>query len=64
MYRQQNQMSYLLHQFYFLAVGSAYLAYYFGFSFSLGAFIAGMMIAETKFKHQVEADLIPFRNIY
>ena len=38
-----------------LAVGSAYLAYYFGFSYSLGAFIAGMMIAETKFKHQVEA---------
>jgi CPA2 family monovalent cation:H+ antiporter-2 len=46
-----------------LAIGSAYLAYYFGFSYSLGAFIAGMMIAETKFKHQVEADLIPFRNI-
>ena len=46
-----------------LAVGSAYLAYYFGFSYSLGAFVAGMMIAETKFKHQVEADLIPFRNI-
>ena len=46
-----------------LAVGSAYLAYYFGFSYSLGAFIAGMMISETKFKHQVEADLIPFRNI-
>ncbi len=46
-----------------LAVGSAYLAYYFGFSYSLGAFIAGMMIAETKFNHQVEADLIPFRNI-
>ena len=39
------------------------MAYYFGFSYSLGAFIAGMMIAETKFKHQVEADLIPFRNI-
>ena len=46
-----------------LAIGSAYLAYYFGFSYSLGAFIAGMMIAETKFNHQVEADLIPFRNI-
>jgi monovalent cation:H+ antiporter-2, CPA2 family len=46
-----------------LAMGSAYLAYYFGFSYSLGAFVAGMMIAETKFKHQVEADLIPFRNI-
>lgn len=46
-----------------LAIGSSYLAHYFGFSYSLGAFIAGMMIAETKFKHQVEADLIPFRNL-
>lgn len=46
-----------------LAMGSSYLAYYFGFSYSLGAFVAGMMISETKFKHQVEADLVPFRNI-
>jgi CPA2 family monovalent cation:H+ antiporter-2 len=44
-------------------MGSSYLAYYFGFTYSLGAFVAGMLIAETKFKHQVEADLIPFRNI-
>ncbi len=47
----------------FLAIGSSYLAYSLGFSYSLGAFIAGMLIAETKFKHQAEADLIPFRDI-
>lgn len=47
----------------FIAIGASYLAHYFGFSYSLGAFVAGMMIAETKFKHQVEADLTPFRNI-
>ena len=46
-----------------IAIGSSYMAHYFGFSYSLGAFIAGMMIAETKFKHQVESDLIPFRNL-
>ena len=46
-----------------IAIGASYMAHYFGFSYSLGAFIAGMMIAETKFKHQVEADLIPFRNL-
>jgi len=46
-----------------VAIGSSYLAHYFGFTFSLGAFVAGMMISETKFKHQVEADLTPFRNI-
>lgn len=47
----------------FLAIGSSYLAHEFGFSYSLGAFIAGMLISETKFKHQAEADLIPFRDI-
>ncbi|AXX86297.1 cation:proton antiporter [Malaciobacter marinus] len=46
-----------------IAIGASYMAHYFGFSHSLGAFIAGMMISETKFKHQVEADLVPFRNL-
>lgn len=46
-----------------VAIGSSYIAYYFGFTHSLGAFVAGMMISETKFKHQVEADLTPFRNL-
>jgi len=47
----------------FLAIGASYLAHILGFSYSLGAFIAGMLIAETKYKHQAEADLIPFRDI-
>lgn len=47
----------------FIAIGASYMAHSFGFSYSLGAFIAGMLISETKYKHQVEADLIPFRNI-
>ncbi len=46
-----------------IAIGSSYLAHYFGFTYSLGAFVAGMIISETKFKHQVEADLTPFRNL-
>jgi len=47
----------------FIVIGSSFLAHYFGFSYSLGAFIAGMMIAESKFKYQIEADLIPFRDL-
>ncbi len=47
----------------FIVIGSSFLAHYFGFSYSLGAFIGGMMIAETKFKYQVEADLVPFRDL-
>lgn len=46
-----------------IVVGASYLAHVFGFTYSLGAFIAGMMIAETKYKHQVEADLVPFRDL-
>ncbi|MBN2894837.1 MAG: cation:proton antiporter [Campylobacterales bacterium] len=47
----------------FLAIGASYLAHAMGFSYSLGAFIAGMLIAETKYKHQAEADLVPFRDL-
>jgi len=47
----------------FLAIGASYFAHQLGFSYSLGAFIAGMLIAETKYKHQAEAELIPFRDI-
>lgn len=47
----------------FLAIGASYLANILGFSYSLGAFIAGMLIAETKYKYQAEADLIPFRDL-
>ncbi len=46
-----------------IVIGASYVAYIFGFSYSLGAFIAGMMISETHYKHQVEADLIPFRDL-
>lgn len=34
-----------------------------GLSYALGAFIAGMLISETKFKYQVESDISPFRDI-
>jgi CPA2 family monovalent cation:H+ antiporter-2 len=44
-------------------IGSAQLAHYLGFSHSLGAFLAGMVIAETQYKHQVVADMTPFRDI-
>ncbi|NCC41753.1 MAG: potassium transporter [Gammaproteobacteria bacterium] len=44
-------------------VSASVLAHAFGFSYSLGGFIAGMMIAETIYKYQVEADLVPFRDL-
>lgn len=46
-----------------IVVGASYIAHHFGFSYSLGGFIAGMMIADTIYKYQIEADLIPFRDL-
>lgn len=34
-----------------------------GLSMALGAFLAGLLLAETEFKHQVEADIKPFRGL-
>jgi CPA2 family monovalent cation:H+ antiporter-2 len=34
-----------------------------GFTYSLGAFLAGMLLAETKYRYRIEADLVPFRDI-
>ncbi|MEA2047321.1 MAG: cation:proton antiporter [Campylobacterota bacterium] len=47
----------------FTVMGASFLAHVFGFTYSLGAFIGGMMIAETKYRYRIESDLIPFRDI-
>ncbi len=44
-------------------MAASFLAHIFGFTYSLGAFIGGMMIAETKYRYRIESDLIPFRDI-
>lgn len=42
---------------------ASYLAHFLGLSYSLWALIWWIMIAETHFKHRVESDLIPFRDL-
>jgi CPA2 family monovalent cation:H+ antiporter-2 len=46
-----------------IAVGASLLAHYAGFTYSLGAFVAGMIIAETRYHHKVEADIAPFKDL-
>lgn len=46
-----------------IVLSASLLAHAFGFSYSLGAFVSGMLIAESKYKYQIEADLVPFRDI-
>jgi monovalent cation:H+ antiporter-2, CPA2 family len=41
----------------------AYATHTAGLSYALGAFIAGMLISETRYRYQVESDIAPFRDI-
>ena len=47
----------------FIVMAASLLAHYMGFTYSLGAFVAGMIIAETKYHHKVESDIAPFKDI-
>ncbi len=44
-----------------VALGASFATQYAGLSHALGAFLAGLMIAETTFRKQVEADVMPFK---
>jgi CPA2 family monovalent cation:H+ antiporter-2 len=46
-----------------VALIAAGLTYSFGLSMALGAFLAGMMLSESQYRHQLEADIRPFRDI-
>ncbi len=46
-----------------VTLGLAWLTEHAGLSLALGAFIAGMLVAETEYKHQVETDIRPFHDV-
>ena len=46
-----------------LVLGVAWLMELAGLSMALGAFLAGLMLAESHYRHQIEADIQPFRGI-
>jgi len=46
-----------------ITLGLAWLTGIAGLSLALGAFLAGMLISETEYRHQVEDDIKPFRDI-
>jgi len=47
-----------------IALLSAWATELAGLSMALGTFLAGMMLSETEFKHQIENDIRPFRDIF
>ncbi|SNT04344.1 Kef-type potassium/proton antiporter, CPA2 family [Noviherbaspirillum humi] len=46
-----------------ITLGAAWITELAGLSMALGAFVAGMLISETEYKHQVEEDIKPFRDV-
>lgn len=46
-----------------IALSAAWATHQAGLSLVLGAFIAGMMLSETEYRHQIEVDIRPFQDI-
>ena len=46
-----------------VVLSAAWVSHSAGLSFALGSFLAGMMLAETEYRHQIESVIRPFRDI-
>src|SRR5665213_967453 len=60
--RRKSQELFVLNLL-LVTLGLAWLTELAGLSLALGAFIAGMLISETQYKHQVETDIRPFHDV-
>jgi CPA2 family monovalent cation:H+ antiporter-2 len=60
--RRRSQELFMLNLL-LTTLGLAWLTEEVGLSLALGAFVAGMLIAETEYHHQVEEDIKPFRDV-
>jgi len=47
----------------FIALVAAWLTWQLGLSLAMGAFLAGIMLAETEFEHHIEIEIRPFRDV-
>jgi CPA2 family monovalent cation:H+ antiporter-2 len=60
---QTNSADLFLLTVLLLALGTAFVGHVAGLSGPIGAFLAGMVVGESDFRHQVEDDIRPFRDI-
>src|SRR5687767_8672910 len=47
-----------------LCLGMSWVTSHFGLSLALGAFIAGMVLADSDYSHQVTSEVLPFRDVF
>ncbi len=62
MVKRRSQELFMLNLL-LVTLGAAWITERAGLSLALGAFVAGMLIADTEFRHQVEEDIKPFRDV-
>ena len=48
----------------FICLGMALLTSSLGLSLALGAFLAGLVISESEYSHQVVSDILPFKDVF
>jgi CPA2 family monovalent cation:H+ antiporter-2 len=46
------------------SLGTSWLTAQFGLSLALGAFVAGLVLSESEYSHQIVADILPFRDVF
>jgi CPA2 family monovalent cation:H+ antiporter-2 len=47
-----------------VSLGTSWITAQFGLSLALGAFIAGLVLSESEYSHQIVADILPFRDVF
>ena len=47
-----------------VSLGMAWLTSLFGMSMALGAFVAGLVLSESEYSHQIVSDIMPFRDVF
>jgi CPA2 family monovalent cation:H+ antiporter-2 len=47
-----------------VSLGTSWVTSQFGLSLALGAFIAGLVLSESEYSHQIVADILPFRDVF
>lgn len=47
-----------------VSLGTAWLTSLFGMSMALGAFVAGLVLPESEYSHQIVSDIMPFRDVF
>ncbi len=48
----------------FILIGISFISHSLGFSLAFGAFIAGMILSESEYSHQVYSDILPFKDLF